>query len=108
MKVAIPLFEDRVSPHFLTAAEMLVVMAQGERVSSTLRFPIRLLSSVEKMRRLMSLGVDALICGGIDRTTRGWLETHGVSVVDNAMGEALAVLERYLKGFTTVPGDRTS
>lgn len=92
MKVAIPLFRKRISPNFLTAPELLVILAQGEEISSTFRFPLSPLTLSERKKKLLSLGVDLLICGGIDWRTKYWLQRYGIRVVDNTMGEVGEIL----------------
>jgi len=92
MKVAIPLFRKRISPNFLTAPELLVILAQGQKVSSTFLFRFSKLSLFERRKKLISLGIDLLICGGIDWPTKFCLEKHGTRVIDNTMGEVGEIL----------------
>ena len=92
MKVAIPLFRKRISPNFLTAPDLLVVLAHGQCVDCTFLFRFAKLSSFERRKKLLSLGIDLLICGGIDWPTKFWLEKHGIRVVDNTRGEVVEIL----------------
>ncbi len=92
MKVAIPLFRKRISPNFLTAPELLVILAQGQEINSTHQSRLSTLSLSEKRKKLLSLGIDLLICGGIDWPTKCWLEGHGIRVVDNTLGEVEKIL----------------
>lgn len=96
MKVAIPLFGTRVSPHFASAPELLVVLAQEHIICSTMRFPFSMASLSEKKQKILSLGVDTLVCGGIDRETRRWLERRAICVMVNAAGEAEEILSHLL------------
>ncbi|MBW2056359.1 MAG: hypothetical protein JRJ26_02575 [Deltaproteobacteria bacterium] len=96
MKIGIPLFGKRVSPNFCAAPELLVVLAQGRSTSSTLRLGFSDLTLSGRRRRILSLGVDILICGGIDRATRQWFESRGINVIENTRGEAMDVLSRLL------------
>ena len=88
MTIAIPLFGERVSPHFSTAPELLVVLTREQTICSTMRFHFATASLAEKKKRLLSLGVETLICGGIDRGTQGWLQKRGIHVIANVLGEA--------------------
>jgi predicted Fe-Mo cluster-binding NifX family protein len=92
MKIAIPLFGKRVAPHFGTAPELLVVLVEGQKVCSRWRAPFSSFSLSEKKKTLFSLGIDALVCGGIDRATRGWLERRGVRVCADTIGDAMEAL----------------
>jgi predicted Fe-Mo cluster-binding NifX family protein len=96
MTIAMPLFGKRVSPHFSTAPELLVVLAEDQSVFSLMRFNFATTSLSEKKQKILSLGVDTLVCGGIDRATQGWLQKRGIHVIANVLGEAEAVLSNLL------------
>jgi len=101
MKVAIPLFENRISPHFFTAPELLLVQIDGRTVCSTWKIPLENLSPSKRKAKLLALGPDALLCGGIDGETRCWFERQGVRVMDNQMGDAMEILDRHLNTSVT-------
>jgi len=88
MKMIIPLFGDRISPHFSTAPEALLVQT-GDGAVSTWKIDLDLLPLPERKARIIALGVDVICCGGIDRATRAWFEKRGIRVEDNCMGDAL-------------------
>ena len=96
MKVAIPLFKDRVSPHFTTAPEALLVQTEGVRICSTWKIDLVPLSLAERRVKFLSLGIEALFCGGIDEATRCWFEKQGIRVEDNRMGNAMEMLNGHL------------
>lgn len=96
MKVAIPLFKDRVSPHFSTAPEALLVQTEGGRVSATWKIDLASLSPTERRIKFLGLGIEALFCGGIDETSRSWFERQGIRVEDNRMGDAMEMLIEHL------------
>jgi len=96
MKVAISLFKDRVSPHFSTAPEALIVLADGARICATLKIDLALLSLSERRGKFFNFGIEVLFCGGIDTATREWFEKHGIRVEDNRMGNAMEILNGHL------------
>lgn len=96
MKIAIPLFGQSVSPHFSTAPEVLVVTLDGREVGSASRLEFSKLSLVGKRRKLIGIGIERLICGGIDCATKGWFEERGVRVTENVMGDAMEAVQRLL------------
>jgi predicted Fe-Mo cluster-binding NifX family protein len=96
MKVAIPLFKDRVSPHFSTAPEALLVQTEGGRVCATWKIDLARLSPMERRIKFLGLGIEALFCGGIDETSRSWFERQGIRVEDNRMGNAMEMLNGHL------------
>lgn len=97
MTIAIALFGKRVSPHFSTAPELLVLLAEARRISSSMRFDFATLSLAAKRQKILTLGVDTLVCGGIDRATQGWMQKRGIQVMANVQGEAEEVLSRLLR-----------
>lgn len=96
MTIAIPMFRRRVSPHFSTAPELLVVQSDGHTIWSRLRVSLRQASLVERKKRLLALGVDILICGGMDRATQEWFERRKVRLITNIMGDVEEVLSEIL------------
>lgn len=88
MKIAVPLFRDRISPHFGASSEILLVEAQDGRIT---RKAIKHLGEDDPgpiIRRLVSFGVDRIVCGGIQRAHKRWLIDNGIQVVDNQKGPA--------------------
>jgi predicted Fe-Mo cluster-binding NifX family protein len=51
---------------------------------------------MEIARRLASLGIQYVICGGIHRTYKEWLITSGITVVENQRGIATEVMKKLL------------
>lgn len=96
MNVAIPLYKGRVSPHFSTAPEMLIVLIKKDIIYSVTKLNFDKLSSTEKRRKLINLGIDTIICGGIDETTKEWLKHKGIHVIENVMGDAMDVLYTFV------------
>lgn len=97
MTIAIPLFGERVSPHFSTAPELLVVLAQKQTISVMMRMPIAKESFSEKKKQIVCLGVDTLVCGGIDSATKAWLQKRGIHVLSNVQGEIEDILPDLLR-----------
>ena len=102
MKIAIPLFGERVSPHFRTAPEILIVLSQERNDTSTFKFDISNFSLTEKKTKILSFNVDTIICGGIDNDTRQWFELRGVEVIENVMGKAMEVSLDYFRKDLTI------
>jgi predicted Fe-Mo cluster-binding NifX family protein len=98
MRLAIAVWNDRVSPVFDAAGRLLLIdieqgqeRARQEEVLSD-AFPSR------RMRRLTELGVNALICGGISRPLVTLLAESGISVCPWTAGPVDKVLRAYLEG----------
>jgi predicted Fe-Mo cluster-binding NifX family protein len=88
MKIAVPLFGSRVSPHFGASRQVLLVVTQAGRVVHKEVMDAGTNDPAQLARRLASSGVDRLICGGIQRLHKQWLVDNGVQVMENQKGEA--------------------
>jgi predicted Fe-Mo cluster-binding NifX family protein len=99
IKVAIPLFKDRVSPHFGASPKMLLVTVEGGIIQSEATWDVGGESPMEIARRLVSLGIQYVICGGIHRPYKDWLIRSGITVVENQRGIAMEVIKKLLKEF---------
>ncbi len=64
LKIAIPLFGDRISPHFGASSTILLVEVQNGKITDRQILNIGP-PPLELARRLVSLGAKQLICGGI-------------------------------------------
>ena len=88
LRVAVPLFKDRISPHFGASAKMLLVTIDHGVIQSEATWDVGGESPMEIARRLVNLGIQYLICGGIHRTYKDWLIRSGITVIDNQKGIA--------------------
>lgn len=96
MKLAIPVFRTKISPRFDETQGFVLVETSGGDVVSRENLATSGWSEIEKMKRLLDLGVDALICGGIDRASLQYLSFNGVTVFSWVTGEVEDALICYL------------
>ena len=98
MKIAIPVWEGRISPLFDVAKKLLVVEIEDGQEESR-----RVVSMEEewppfRVSRLANLGVEALICGGISRPLADLFHASEIAVISQIKGEPDQILDAYLKG----------
>ncbi len=98
MKIAVPVFNSRISPRFDCAQEMLLVDIADGKIVAQWRISIDGLSSIEKNRMMLNLGVDTLICGGIDHHSMQWLKYHDLLVYAWLSGDVQDILTCFLTG----------
>jgi predicted Fe-Mo cluster-binding NifX family protein len=98
MRLAIPVWNGRVSPVFDTAARMLVV--EVEQAGEQSRREEALSDSLPtwRVRRLVDLGVEVLICGAVSRPLAALLGGAGIRIVPWTAGPIEDVLHAYLAG----------
>ena len=98
MRVAIPLWEGKVSPVFDTAARLLVVDVNEQREESRFLYFIDENDLIQKCHRIKKLDLDTIICGAISQTFLKMLLASGLYVIREISGPAEEVLEAYLDG----------
>lgn len=98
MKVALTVWEGRISPVFDVSREALVLTVEGGAV--TARVAERLEASLpeQKAARLAELGVETLICGAISGSPYQVLAARGMRVLGFVAGELDEVVAAFLAG----------
>jgi predicted Fe-Mo cluster-binding NifX family protein len=102
MKVAIPTFGRRVSPRFDCAPAFLILTVQDGASCNQRELSAAGWAPHERVSRLLALGVQSVVCGGIDRRSAESLESAGVSVHAQMMGEVEEVLAGLTAGTTSL------
>ncbi len=97
MRLAIPIWNERVSPVFDTASRLLLVeVEQGAEVSRQVvevgadSFP------AQRARRLTELQIGVLICGAISRPLASFVSAAGIDLIPWVAGPVEDVLQAYL------------
>lgn len=103
MRVAVPLFGSRVSPRCLIAKEIVFLSVEDGRVLGRERADLEIGNEEDLVERLLDLGADVLVCGGIRRELARDLAANGVRVIDNVAGELSGVVEA-LEAGNLAPG----
>ena len=98
MRIAIPIWEDKVSPVLDTALRLLIVEAEGRRESSRFIYYIDEQDLTRRCLRIKNLNVDILICGAVSGCFLRMLLASEVEVIQEISGPAEEVLEAYLSG----------
>jgi len=98
MKIAIPVWEDKISPVLDTASRLLVVEVEDQKESSRFETYLDVRDLSRRCVRIRALGVDVLICGAISRPFLRILEASGIHTVPGIAGHPEEVLKAYLKG----------
>jgi len=97
MKMAVALFGKRISPHFGSSPKVMLLEVEDGLIRRKAVRDIGGEGPMEMARRLVELGVEKLICGGILRSCKEWLIYKGVAVLDNQKGRAEKVLRTLLR-----------
>ena len=98
MRIALPVWENKISPVFDTALKLLVVELKDMREESRFLYHIDESELSQKCQRIKKLELDTLICGAISQVFLQMLLASGLDVIQEISGPAEDVLEAYLKG----------
>ncbi|MBN2022230.1 MAG: NifB/NifX family molybdenum-iron cluster-binding protein [Pirellulales bacterium] len=97
-KVAIATFGTRVSPRFDCAPAVLVVTVDDGRATAREEHAASDWAPGERIGRLVTAGVDTVVCGGIDCWSVEALQSAGVTVYAWVAGEIDDALDALLRG----------
>ncbi len=98
MKIAISIWDGRVSPVMDTAGQLLVVELENGREISRNLTTIPKADILQRARFISGLGIDMLICGAISRPFEMMLNRLGVKVNPWVRGEADQIIQAYSNG----------
>jgi predicted Fe-Mo cluster-binding NifX family protein len=98
MKIAIPILGRRVSPRFDFSPEVWIIDVERGEVVGEEKLPMAHLNLTQRLEQIASNGVDQVICGGIDGFCQNQLESGGIDIVQDVMGDAEIVFDRFMKG----------
>jgi len=98
IKIAIPLFGNRISPRFDFSPEVWIITVENGEVVNQKKIPMTNLNLPQRLDQLTSNRVNQVICGGIDGFCLNQLGTKGISVLHNIAGEAEVIFNLFLKG----------
>ena len=98
MKLALPVWENRVSPVLDTASRLLVVEVKEDGDVSRFEIFLDERDLSRRCMRIQGLGIDALICGAVTRHFSEMLKASGIDVIPGISGQPDEVLAACLEG----------
>lgn len=98
MRIAIPVWYDKVSPVLDTASKLLIVEFEDGKESARFEIYLDEPEISRRCARIQGMDVNILICGAVSRTFWRLLEASGINIIQNISGHTDDVLEAYLEG----------
>jgi len=98
MKIAIPCWQNIVSPVFDVAGMVLLIEIADGRELNRQTSSLSGNDPLARVRQIVVLGADMLICGAISGQLESMLRSAGVRVVSNICGGVEDVLSAFLRG----------
>jgi predicted Fe-Mo cluster-binding NifX family protein len=96
MRIAIPIWEGRVSPLLDTAGRLRVM--NSDHPSSSWAVHLIDPEIIRRSGRIRQEGIEVLICGAVSRPFQGMLSGSGIKVISGISGTVDAVFSAYLNG----------
>jgi len=98
MKIAIPIWQNRISPVFDVAEQVLLVSLNGQEETNRNIEGLRGMALHQRAERLAELGVNVLICGAISWPLEILLLNSGIKVISLICGNVEEVLQAFRNG----------
>ena len=95
MKVAIPIWNQRISPVFDTARKLLVVTHENGKEKDRMEYDLAEFDFFYRVNRLLVLQVDVLICGAISKPLKDELTTRKIKVISHICGFVEEVFQAF-------------
>ena len=103
MRLAIPVWENKVSPLLDTASKFLIIEVDKRKEISRYITPVVKRDVFERCQKLKENGVDVLICGAVSRELSNMIVTSGIVVFPEISGVIDEILKAYSKGTLLSP-----
>jgi predicted Fe-Mo cluster-binding NifX family protein len=98
MKIAIPVWENKISPVLDTASRLLVVELKKDGDMSRFEIFLDERDLSKRCLRIMGIGVDTMICGAVTRHFSDMLKALGIDVITGISGQPDDVLHACFEG----------
>lgn len=95
MKLALTVWEDRISPLCDAARWILVVEIKAGRIVDESRIPVQSGKPFVFVSSLAEREIDVLICGAVSESLSALLEQYGIKVVPFVSGQVSRVIRAY-------------
>ena len=96
MTLALAVWKNRISPVFDSSHTLLLVDIKNGMVTNKRIVPLRAGLPLPRVKEVLNLGIQVLICGAISSEFSSMFEAFGISVVPFVAGDADHVIESYL------------
>lgn len=96
MKVALPVWNHRISPVFDAAQQLHVVtLDEGNEIDRT-KYELKEIDLLDRANRLHQLDVQVLLCGAISQPLESAIQNKGIHVISHLCGFVDEILQAFL------------
>ena len=97
MRIAVPIWQDKVSPLLDAASRLLIVETEDKRESSRFETVFDEVSISRRCQRIQGLKVDVLICGALSRSFSMMLKGAGIHIISGIFGPLEEILQAFFQ-----------
>ncbi len=97
MKVAITVWQNRISPLFDATRKLLISVIHDGVVIEKHLVSLDCISPFSRAATLETLGIDILICGGVSDFFARLIEARGIQIIPFVSGRVDEIIDAYLK-----------
>jgi predicted Fe-Mo cluster-binding NifX family protein len=98
MRIAVPIWEDKVSPVLDTAAKLLILETLDKKKISRTEAFLNEAEIPKRCFRIQKLDIDVLICGAISRPFSEILAAAGINIIPGISGAVEEIVAAYFGG----------
>jgi len=98
MRIAVPIWEDKVSPVLDTAAKLLILETLDKKKISRTEAFLNEPEIPKRCFRIQKLDIDVLICGAISRPFSERLAAAGINIIPGISGAVEEIVAAYFGG----------
>lgn len=98
MKMALAVWDGRISPVFDSSKRLEVLLVEGERVASRQTHELTGDQPLDRAARLAELGVEILVCGAVSRPLAEMIAARGIRLIPFVAGGTEEVVAAFLSG----------
>jgi predicted Fe-Mo cluster-binding NifX family protein len=98
MRIAIPVFGNRISPRFDFAPYIGLFDSEGKKIIASREVCCDGWGDVERVSKLKDMGTNTVICGGLPNSLLNLLTSSGIQVIPWVAGNADQALDLFLQG----------
>lgn len=103
MRIALPIWEEKISPVLDTASRLLILESKDQKKFSRKEAVLEEKEISQRCFRIRKLGVDLLICGAVSRSFSDLLQASGVHLISGISGAVEDILDAYFTGKLNQP-----
>ncbi|PID77583.1 MAG: hypothetical protein CSB24_00740 [Deltaproteobacteria bacterium] len=98
MRVAVTVWEDRVSPVFDSARVLLVARIENGMIADRFYEPVNLSLVSRALEFLQQNHITKVICGAVSQESIALIENYGIELFPFITGKVEVILDRFAKG----------